>query len=141
MRRRKLLAVAGLTVLVAAGAFILWPRPDRITRENFDRIREGMNREEVYAILGPPGDYRTGPAKYERVILMNDDLDWTGEPIVRPGCVWISERALVDVQFVQGDCVTLSGLTMYCSGEKVSQGPLDNLFWGVKRQWRKWFPE
>ena len=61
MRRRKLIALAGLAVLVAAGAFVLWPRPDRITRANYDRIRMGMSRAEVEAILGPPGDYTTGP--------------------------------------------------------------------------------
>jgi hypothetical protein len=58
MRRRKPLPVpAGRAVLLAAGAFVLWPRPERITRENFKRIREGMTQAEVEAILGPPGDY------------------------------------------------------------------------------------
>ena len=39
---------------------MLWPRPDRITRENYERIRVGMSSAEVEAILGgPPGDYRT----------------------------------------------------------------------------------
>jgi hypothetical protein len=53
MRRRKLLgAVAGLAVLVAVGVFALWPRTERVTRENFDRIKEGMSRAEVEAIHG-----------------------------------------------------------------------------------------
>jgi hypothetical protein len=80
VRRRKLLvALAGLAVVVAAVVVVLWPRPDRITQENYDRIRvgglwgedwathdnrapvkKGMTRTEVEAILGPPGDYRTG---------------------------------------------------------------------------------
>jgi hypothetical protein len=61
MRRRKLRWVlAGLAVLLlAVGGFVLWPRPNRVARENFDRIREGMTRAEVEAILGPPGDYQT----------------------------------------------------------------------------------
>jgi hypothetical protein len=61
MRRRTLLAaLAGLAVVVAAGAWLLWPRQDRITPENLDRIELGMTRAEVEAILGgPPGDYRT----------------------------------------------------------------------------------
>ena len=58
MRRRKLIAAVGL---VAVGAFVMWPRMDRITRENFDRISKGMSRAEVEAILGPPGDYSGGP--------------------------------------------------------------------------------
>src|SRR5262245_23034627 len=61
MRRQTLLVVlAGLAVVVAAGAVVLWPRADRITLENYDRIRDGMTRAEVEAILGPPGDQRTG---------------------------------------------------------------------------------
>jgi hypothetical protein len=57
MRRRRLLVVlAGLAVVVAAGVVVLWPRPDRVTRVNCDRIREGMSRAEVVGILGPPGD-------------------------------------------------------------------------------------
>jgi hypothetical protein len=57
MRRRKLLVVlAGLAVVVAVGAVVLWPRgePDRITQANFDRIHEGMTRAEVETLLGPP---------------------------------------------------------------------------------------
>src|SRR6516162_2477131 len=63
MRRRTLLVVlVGLAVVVAVGAVVLWPQPpSRITRENYDRIREGMSRAEAQAILGPPGDYTTGP--------------------------------------------------------------------------------
>jgi hypothetical protein len=63
MRRRTLLVVlAGLAVVVAAGVVVLSPqRPSRITPDNFDRIRDGMGHVEVEAILGPPGDYRTGP--------------------------------------------------------------------------------
>jgi hypothetical protein len=61
MRRRTLLvALAGLAVMVAAGVGALWPRPSRVTGENFDRIEKGMSRAEIEAVLGPPGDYRTG---------------------------------------------------------------------------------
>jgi hypothetical protein len=63
MRRRKLLVVlAGLAVVAAAAvAIALWPQPasSLMTRQNFDRIRQGMTQAEVEAILGSPGDYRT----------------------------------------------------------------------------------
>jgi hypothetical protein len=61
MRRRKLIAAVGLAVLVAVGVFVLWLRPGRVTRENFERLKEGMPPAEAKAILGPPGDYTTGP--------------------------------------------------------------------------------
>src|SRR6516162_11708776 len=65
MRRRMLLvALAGLAVmLVVTGTTMLWPRPaDPINFENFQSLRGGMTKAEVTAVLGPPGDYRTGPA-------------------------------------------------------------------------------
>jgi hypothetical protein len=77
MRRWKLLAALGLAVVVAAGSF-LWLRPNpalRITRENCDRIRAGMTRAEVEAILGPPGDYTTGPTTPKPTSPKWDDQD------------------------------------------------------------------
>jgi hypothetical protein len=60
MQRRKLgWVLAGLAVVVAVGAVVLWPRPDRITLEHFEQVAEGMTLAEVEAILGPPGDYRS----------------------------------------------------------------------------------
>jgi hypothetical protein len=45
MRKRELIAAAALAV-VTAGVVALWPEPSsRITRENVDRIREGMTRD------------------------------------------------------------------------------------------------
>jgi hypothetical protein len=81
MRKRKLRrAVAGLTlagltlaVLLAVGAFLLWLRPVRGTRENCDRVREGMSSAEVYAILGPAGDSRTALTEEP---LHSDDFDF-----------------------------------------------------------------
>jgi hypothetical protein len=64
MRRRTLLvALVGLAVVAAVGVFVAGPSPEPslVTRENFDRIKGGMSRVDVAAILGPPGDYRTGP--------------------------------------------------------------------------------
>jgi hypothetical protein len=52
MRKRTRLAVlAGVVLLVGVGVYVLWPGPDRITRENCDRLRFGMSRTQAYAIL------------------------------------------------------------------------------------------
>jgi hypothetical protein len=62
MRRRTLLvALAGLAVVGAVGAVVLWLPEDRITESNVDRVRRGMSQAEVKVILGPPGDYTSGP--------------------------------------------------------------------------------
>jgi hypothetical protein len=80
------LVVAGLA-LVALAAFMPWPRPNRVTPENlpngitpetFDRIKDGMTRSEVEAILGPPGDYTTGDPIHaiSMIGIGDDDLCW-----------------------------------------------------------------
>src|SRR5271154_6476165 len=62
--RRVRLALVGMAaVVVALGVVVLWPTPDRITRENFDRIRTGMTRAEVEAFLGPPGFHATAEVR------------------------------------------------------------------------------
>jgi hypothetical protein len=66
------LVVSVLMLLAVAAKPILFPAGNpRLTRETFDRIREGMSRGDVEAILGPPGDYRTGPTACEFMISSN----------------------------------------------------------------------
>jgi hypothetical protein len=166
MRRRKLVAVVvGLAVLFAAGAFVLWPREDRITRENFNRIREGTTRAEVESILGgPPGDYRTirtedageGPAAWA------GDLDWyaarrashagasgyspldsvehdpdlpNDAPLLG---TWFGNEGYVLIVFVS-DAVDVDGKNFYRTVNK-DNSPLDNLLWRAKCLWHRWFP-
>ncbi len=65
-RRLLLLAVVAVVVALAGGLWALWPR-SAITRENFAKIREGMTKDQVEAILdGPSRDESTGPI----------DVDW-----------------------------------------------------------------
>jgi hypothetical protein len=157
MRRRTLLvALAGLAVVAAAGAVVLWPRPERITRENFDRIRDGITRADVEAILGPPGDYRTGHGEMDYGT--GENTDWTPDsgpdfaprtnwsrlrgvrgqssedPSLRAG--WIGDSFAILIVVDKSGQVTHKSL----SPRRTTQGPLDNLLWRVKRQWRRWFP-
>ncbi len=131
MRRHKwklLAALAGLVVLAGAAAFALWP--DRITPENYARIRIGISQAEVEAILGPPGDYRT--------VLTQEpprpDLKRLGHPSGYE--VWVGDTGHFLV-FYSHDVVSHKTLFPAVAAE---QTPLDNLFWRAKRQWRKWFP-
>jgi hypothetical protein len=153
MRRRTLLVVlAGLALVVATGVVVLWPREDRITQENCDRISEGMSCAEVEAILGPPGDYRTGhgEADFGTIGWMPDppiDLggtltNWSRVPGQTPQdarqfACWLSDSFSI--------CISIdeSGHVIGKSGKprrKTTQGPLDNLLWRAKRQWHRWFP-
>src|ERR1700722_7606055 len=106
MRRRKVLVTLVGLAVVAVGAFVLWPRKHRITRENYERIREGMSRAELEAILGPSGDYTTGPvllnAGTRSVIDIGDD----GNPHDFPATEWRGDTASVWVAFsASGDVV------------------------------------
>jgi hypothetical protein len=129
MRRRKLLVVlAGLVALVAvaAGAFALWPREDRVTRENFDHLQVGMSRAEVDAIaaenykriklgmrrarveamLGPPGDYRMGPTG-SRVALELAGT-WLGSQAVTRTDTWITDTLEIQVLYGPSDDAVLA---------------------------------
>ena len=60
--RRPLLLVVLFTgsLVLGAGAWVLWPRPSAITVENAEKIRTGMSLAEVETLLGgPPRDETT----------------------------------------------------------------------------------
>jgi hypothetical protein len=165
MRRWTLLvALAGLAVVVAAGVVVLWPRADRVTRANYERIQIGMTRADVEAILGPPGDYRTGHGEagvnclgeHGAVLDMQnmswvpddpDDLDSTlpkwsrnlanhsEDP--RLWASWSTDSFEIVTRFdYSGGVADLWGYP-----RRTTQGPVANLLWRAKRQWRQWFPE
>jgi hypothetical protein len=137
------LVVLTALALLAVGAFVLWPRPDRITRENFERITEGMSRTEVYAILGHPGDYRTGPTRRLEEPDTGDlhDFDRAEAESARGrGAVdeWSVDSAVIEVAYGRsGGAVHAS----YSNNGRRVQSLLDNLLWRAKRQWYRWFPE
>jgi hypothetical protein len=109
-----------------------------------------MSRAEVEAILGPPGDYRSGPVL----------IDWPGKRSGGPGMdeeevtdlrtrlmstfgarryllSWRTDRYVCDVTFNPASKVISKDSW---EATRVEQGPLDNLRWRVKRQLRRWFP-
>jgi hypothetical protein len=123
------------TVVSAVGVVVLWPRPpSRITRENLHRIREGMSRAEVEAILGPPGDFSTGPAEYGRhLVIEGDQSDFC---VDRDWC-WATDEGGTFVEFdVHGRVRSCS----FISGQRAKQTFAENLLWRAKRQWHRWFP-
>ena len=149
MRRRTLpVVLAGLAVMVAAGAVVLWPRKDRITQENYDGIRMGMSRAEVEEILGLPGDYRTGPGATN---LGRDVIAWVIDPDVHPyppsswskidegphsWGYWLGDSFQISVAIDDSGQVQ----EMHGFPRRTTQGVFDNLLWRAKRQWHRWFP-
>jgi hypothetical protein len=62
MTKRRLVWAAVAVCLALVVGWATWPVPQRdpVNRANIKRIRAGMTRAEVEAVLGvPPGDYTT----------------------------------------------------------------------------------
>jgi hypothetical protein len=151
VRRRKLLAaLAGLAVVVGAGVVVLWPRAERITRENYEAIRLGMTRAEVEAILGPPGDYATVPFDigsgsevdpsdvYVYCLVAPLPLS-SSDDSSRVRACWCGNDRLIMIAYdgPNGGVEALSSTHL----RKWDQSPLANLLWRARRQWHRWFPE
>jgi hypothetical protein len=133
-------ALPGLAVVVATGVVVLWPRQDRITQKNFALILVGMSRADVEVILGPPGDYTTGPLTVGGSFTISPwhvnatrlyPNDENGTPYD-----WLTDTGWYTVTF--DDSGKVEGRD-FESATKAKQGTVDNLLWQVERQWRRWF--
>jgi hypothetical protein len=125
-------------VVVVVGVLVLWPGPSQFTWENVNRIRKGMSRADVEAILGSPGDYTGGPV---RMVENNNTLDTLADPglLVTLGSrsLWVSDVAGVEVAFDTRDRVWLVD---YRPLVPAPRSYFANLLWRLKRQWHRWFP-
>jgi hypothetical protein len=138
-RLRRVLALAGLAVLLAAGAFVLWPRPPKATLAAFDRVQRSMTEAEVYALLGPPGDHRTGPTEdpfsgAPLASFFKPPRDQPEEPSSER--LWQTDEADFRV-WVGPNGVSTKSRTFT---SKVYPGTLPNFLWRLERQWHRWFP-
>ncbi len=152
MRKRWRWVVAGSGVaLIALAAFVLWPRQPRITRETCGRVGQGMTRAEVESLLGPPGDYRTGPVDYDRGLvpikitpIINGGLPPSALPNTYRAASdddiarWTGDSAYIAVQFNPDDGRVETWYVVPTS--KAAQSPLSDLLWRLRRQWHRWSP-
>lgn len=161
MRGRKLLWMSAVVLALVAVGAITRPPADRVTKENYDRIRGDTGLAEVESLLGPPGDYRTGPGETEPPMrgsfLMSTLWTWIPDaddgrtsagimPVsVRDGpaghkviyAAWVGDEGQVHLTIVS-DFVLFQS---FDARRKVERGPLDHIRWQLGRYWRKWFPK
>jgi hypothetical protein len=145
MRRRKFRwAVAGLALLAGIATFALWPQSDRFSREKYEHIRVGMSLAEVEAILGPPGDYTTGPARMPSGMVIDfPELEAflarspTG-PFAIDAKSWIDDHGTIELVFGNDGRVRTMEFGPHT---REPLGPVDAFLWRAKRQWRRWFPK
>src|SRR5579871_6900535 len=110
---------------------MLWPREDHVTQENCDRIRKGMTRAEVYAILGPPCDYTSGP------IGARSFPRGVDAPQVLANEWWGTDTGFAVTSFDRQSQVVVSVVYVPCS--RSPQGPLENLMWRIERLRINWY--
>jgi hypothetical protein len=136
--------LAGLAVAIATVAAIaLWWQQvgSRINRENLFRLRDGMTLAEATAILGPPGDYRSGATEScDR----RDPFGSTFQTVIGNRIesndrrvVWDTDSARVIVTFDVSDQLVGGSLI---SMQKTKVSLVENVRWRAKRLWDKWFP-
>jgi hypothetical protein len=154
VRKWKLLLTLAMLVLsLTAATFVPWPgsQPLRITQENFARIHQGMSRAEVEAILGSPGDYRTGPTELVLVSGISDAVStpaqmahYFGKPNPVPelfdnGCtfgLWQCDGTVIWI------CYDKGGVSMseFAPLARERRGAVTDFVWRLERMWRRWFP-
>jgi hypothetical protein len=124
MRRKlKWIALILLVLVVGLGAaFVMWPS-DGITADAYRKIEFGMTEKEVEKILGAPGsDIKSLPDQDKRELLAG--------LINRETRLWVGQRAIVGIHFLQGG--TVSGTKFYVSR---TAGPT---FINHLRDWLGW---
>jgi hypothetical protein len=141
-KARIVLALGAIVCLSAAGWFVFAPRPSRITEENWRRIRIGMSIQDVVAILGPPGDSRTGPTAYvssgsEVIMRPPHDKKIFDKPLMRPPDLqWHGDSGTI--------WVWLDHDEVYFDGFTPTRPPQYSLWewlrWRVERLSQRWFP-
>jgi hypothetical protein len=136
-RRLLVLLVVSLVVLtaVAARLFFFPPTNPRITRENWERIKEGMRREEVESLLGLPGDYRKGPTGRLTTIFFISGEDMETSAILsgtpKP-FLWQGDRYEIGVVFDPDERVRESKV----SDMEPDEVPLLKL---LRWRWNRWW--
>jgi hypothetical protein len=110
-----------------------------------------MNKTEVEAILGPPGDYRTALGEIGVLSCRDDAMHWRSDRTRK-----LDDRTMVWALYMGGkegawtgdtfevsvyldDSVHVNVLNGY--PRRKTQTAFDSLIWRLNRQWLRWFPK
>ncbi len=118
---------------------MLYGSPDRVTRENGVRVGPDMTVAAVRSVLGPPGDYTTGPVRPDGAPKFATKTPDGPVMLIKEGWRvedWNSDSAIIWVMYDEYGIVKCRMMT---PAMKEQQSIFDNLAWRAKRQWRKWF--
>jgi hypothetical protein len=98
-----------------------------------------MTHADVEAILGPPGNYQTGPFAYGPEVHLSECLLPRGEAIrsTADRQCWVGVSTGIDIIFDDSGQAVFKGRDTFV---RLEQSPLGNLRWRAERQWRRWFP-
>jgi hypothetical protein len=116
--------------VLAVWSFLVQPPQQWLGWYHYEGVQTGIKRTEVEAIMGQPGDYRSGQT------LIDLDLKY-GLPPGWTGVGWVNDRWVFVVTFDDNGRV---GSKFLRDNQLVPQSRIENLLWRTKRQWRKWFP-
>jgi hypothetical protein len=89
-----------------------------------------MSQAEVESILGPSGDYSTGPTTLAFIVHCGEQPPRT--------LWWKSDSVVARIDFSATGTVTSVGDLPV---NREPQSALDNLLWRAKREWHSWFPD
>ena len=157
MWKRILIASAAAGVILAFAVWELMPqRQAKATKENFSLIKNtSMSRNELVALLGPPGDYRSGPTrtfmpKRFCISIMDPNMTFTPEDIEEETAVrdfwgsyqdaevnaWQSDEGEILVKLADDHVVR----AYFLQNERLNETYLENLQWRAERPFRRWIP-
>jgi hypothetical protein len=99
MRKKVVVLLVVALVLIGAQLALVLPLPCPVNHAAFARIKEGMTREEVHAMLGvPPGDYRTRPPKPITGLAITDGT-MIALICVRHTERWVGDEGAIDIDY------------------------------------------
>jgi hypothetical protein len=132
MRHKRYLLVALAALAVAGTVAVPGPRP-RFTLADYERVRLGMTKGELEAVLGKSGDYTTGPKVFFHYGYRSEgELPDTEGPQWAEH--WEADQGTVMVQF---DAASRCRIKTFIPTTRQEQGTLENVQWRLERAWKR----